>query len=63
MTAYYLHIDFRTASGALAWFDGVVEAPNLQAAVAQAEENHRSLCQPLDRELKRPARACPSASR
>jgi hypothetical protein len=38
MTAYYLHIDFRTASGALAWFDGVVEAPNLQAAVSQAEK-------------------------
>jgi hypothetical protein len=38
MTAYYVHIDVRTPSGAVAWFDGVVEAPNLQAAALQAEE-------------------------
>jgi hypothetical protein len=38
MTSYYVHIDFRTPGGELAWFDGVVEAPNLQAAALQAEE-------------------------
>jgi hypothetical protein len=38
VTAYYVHIDFRTPGGELAWFDGVVEAPSLQAAASRAEE-------------------------
>jgi hypothetical protein len=57
VTAYYVHIDFRTPAGGVAWFDGVVEAPNLQAAARQAEERAGSVaksigkystaCQPL----------------
>jgi hypothetical protein len=38
MSTYYLHIDCHTAEGALTWFDGVVEAPSLEAAARQAEE-------------------------
>jgi hypothetical protein len=57
VTAYYVHIDFRSPAGGVAWFDGVVEAPNLQAAARQAEERAGSVaksigkystaCQPL----------------
>jgi hypothetical protein len=38
MNSYYVHIDFRTPNGDLAWFDGVVEAPSLHAAALRAEE-------------------------
>jgi hypothetical protein len=45
MAAYYVHIDFRTPTGAVAWFDGVVEAPNLQSAALQAEARAGSVAQ------------------
>jgi hypothetical protein len=58
VTEYYVHIDFRAPAGAVAWFDGVVEAPNLQAAARQAEDRAgwvaksmgkcSTTCQPLD---------------
>ena len=43
VTAYYVHIDVRTPTGAIAWFDGVVEAPNRHAAALRAEERAGSV--------------------
>jgi hypothetical protein len=69
LSAYYVHIDFRTPAGAVASFDGVVEASNLQGAVLQAEERagsvaksigtHSTTCQalPNDGALKKGAAA------
>jgi hypothetical protein len=47
LASYYVHIDFRTTSGDLVWFDVLVEAPDLQTAVSQAEERAGSVARSI----------------